>query len=166
MVGFRDLVGDCRYLSADEERAAFAAWRAGDRAAGELIFRSLFRFMLKMTAEYVRRHHVHCREDAEGWATDGLLHAMRKWDPDRGVRFILYARRWILVYLMRGQLQDRIIHIPVGVLQRSRQATAEQIRAAELVKVVNPLGSGESVGRESVVDEVIFREAIARHRAA
>jgi DNA-directed RNA polymerase sigma subunit (sigma70/sigma32) len=162
MVGFRDLVGDCRFLTPAEERDAFARWRAGDAAAGELLFRSVFRFMLGMVRDFCRRNRVRCREDAESWATDGLFHAMRKWDPDRGVRLILYARPWILAYLQRGHLQNRTIHIPLPVLQRYRQTTAAQIAAAELVKTVHPIGTDETVGRESVIDEVIFREEIAR----
>lgn len=135
-VNFRAIVGECRYLDQAEERALFDRWRAGDRDAGELLFRSVFHLMLSMVAEFCAANPVSSRDDAEMWATLGVLHAMRKFDTNRGRRLSTYMRAWVKNYLRRGLGEDRLIHVPVPVLERQRHVNPKYFADAERARAV------------------------------
>lgn len=85
-------------LSADEERELARRVRDEDdgRAAKRLITANL-RFVVKVAAEY-RRYDVPF-QDLVQEGNLGLMRAVEKFDPDRGVRLTTYAAWWIRAYI-------------------------------------------------------------------
>ena len=102
----RRAIGENPMLGADEELALHRAWtERGDTAARDRLVMSHLPLAMKMAARL--SGYGMPPDDMLGYATDGLLTAVDKFDPGRGVRFGTCARPWIkermLVYVMRNR---------------------------------------------------------------
>ncbi len=72
--------------------------RAGDRQAGEELIESHLRSVVKMALKY-RGYGIYLSDlIAEG--NVGLLEAARRFEPERGLRFLTYARHWVRAYML------------------------------------------------------------------
>jgi RNA polymerase sigma factor (sigma-70 family) len=84
----------------------------------------------------------------------GLIHAVDRFEPERGVRFSTYASIWIRQSILRGIAeQARAVRIPVQMLQQvNRYVRAEREMRA-------------SLGRSPTIDEVAGVLEISASRA-
>lgn len=81
-------------LSAEREQEIAIAWRdQGDRAARDELARSHLRLVVKIARDFKRYGLPFADLVAEG--NIGLLHAIDKFEPQRGFRFATYAIWWI-----------------------------------------------------------------------
>lgn len=101
-------------LARDEEYLLLSQAKAGDGEAANRLIAMNQRLVYK----YARRYYVTgaCGdqelEDIMQWGNMGLLEAIKRFDPSRGVRFSTYAVWWVLSYVRRfGILKG----IPFGV---------------------------------------------------
>ncbi|HXE57097.1 MAG TPA: RNA polymerase sigma factor RpoD/SigA [Gemmatimonadales bacterium] len=97
----------------EEERRLGRRARAGDRAAAERLVTANLRFVIA----YVKRFQGRGLDLPELVAigNEGLLRAARRYDPDRGVKFISYAVWWVRQAVMRALAeQTRTVRIPVA----------------------------------------------------
>ncbi|MCH7857591.1 MAG: sigma-70 family RNA polymerase sigma factor, partial [Gemmatimonadetes bacterium] len=76
-----------------EERELARRARAGDKEASERLVTANLRFVIS----YVKKYQGRGLELSElvCIGNEGLLKAVKKFDPDRGVKFISYAVWWI-----------------------------------------------------------------------
>ncbi len=115
-----------------EERALARLAQQGDVAAAERLVTANLRFVIS----YVKKYQGHGLDLAELVAigNEGLLKAVRKFDPDQGVKFISYAVWWVRQAVLKALAeQTRSIRVPLN--QNSallRMTKAEQILAAKL----------------------------------
>jgi len=80
-------------LERDEETALARRWKEGDRAAGDALARANLRHVVAVAMKY-RRYGVPVSElIAEG--NFGVVHALGKFEPERGLRFGTYAKHWV-----------------------------------------------------------------------
>jgi RNA polymerase sigma-32 factor len=85
-------------LSREEEHELARRLRAGDADAGHALVEANLRFVIAVALQY-RRYGISLWElIAEG--SLGLMLAVRKFDPDRGTRFVTYAGYWIRAYVL------------------------------------------------------------------
>jgi RNA polymerase primary sigma factor len=118
--------------TAAEERALARLAQAGDAAAAERLVTANLRFVIS----YVKKYQGHGLDLAELVAigNEGLLKAVRKFDPEQGVKFISYAVWWVRQAVLKALAeQTRSIRVPLN--QNSallRMAKAEQILATKL----------------------------------
>ncbi|MBB5022100.1 sigma-70 family RNA polymerase sigma factor [Desulfurispira natronophila] len=80
-------------LSADEEKALARRIAKGDREAYRILVESNLRFVVKVSMKY-RDIGINLL-DLINEGNVGLLEAARRFDPERGTRFITYAVWWI-----------------------------------------------------------------------
>ncbi|HEX7480910.1 MAG TPA: sigma-70 family RNA polymerase sigma factor [Polyangiales bacterium] len=85
-------------LSREEEHELALRARAGDTHAAHQLVEANLRFAVAVALQY-RRYGIPLAElIAEG--SIGLLLAVRKYDPERGTRFVTYAGYWIRAYVL------------------------------------------------------------------
>jgi RNA polymerase sigma-32 factor len=100
---------------AEHELAVQAA--RGDRVARERLAQSQLRLVVKIAHEYTRAHGNLLDLVQEG--NLGLLHAVEKFDPERGVKLSTYASWWIRAYILRYLLHNaRIVRVGTTPAQR------------------------------------------------
>ncbi len=122
-------------LGREEERELARRAEAGDADAAGRLIASHLRFVIKIARRY--RGSGLPMSDLVQEGTVGLIRAVRRFNPDRGVRLSTYAMWWI-----RSAIQDYVVHswslVRVGttnaqkaMVLRLRQVTAELLGGAE-----------------------------------
>ena len=109
-------IGFSPLLSAKEEKYFSRLSRKGDEDARSRMIQCNLRLVVKMAKRYIRRGLALLDLIEEG--NLGLMHAVEKFDPERGFRFSTYATWWIKQNIERALLnQTRTIRVPVHVLK-------------------------------------------------
>lgn len=91
-------------LSADQERELAVAYRAGDVSAGERLVLANLDVVVKVAFRYHSRMGQLLDLVQEG--NVGLLRALEKYDPTRGVPFSAYARFWVRAMVLRFLMEN------------------------------------------------------------
>lgn len=90
-------IKDYPLLTRDEEVRLAGDYRNGDVEAGQRIVSSNLRFVVKISQSYFHLGYRPLEIIQEG--NMGLVKALTRYDPDKGVRFICYAIWWIKAYI-------------------------------------------------------------------
>lgn len=107
-------IGRARLLSAAEEVELGRRVLTGDEAARRRMIESNLRLVVSIARRYVNRGLQLADLVEEG--NIGLMHAVGKFDPERGFRFSTYASWWIRQAIERAIMnQARTIRVPVHV---------------------------------------------------
>ncbi|MCL4149807.1 UNVERIFIED_CONTAM: hypothetical protein GTU68_018917 [Idotea baltica] len=105
-------------LSREEEHELAIAYKAGDKQAGYRLVMANLRLVLMIAREYQRNAQNVLDLVQEG--NIGLLDAIEKFDPLRGVRFPSYAVYWVRAYMLR-YLINNVRLVKVGTTQAQRK---------------------------------------------
>ena len=118
-------------LSAEEEQVTAALARSGDFAARQRMIERNLRLVVSIAKHHTGRGLPLTDLIEEG--NLGLMHAITKFEPERGFRFSTYASWWIRQSVERAVLQQsRLIRLPVHVVRELNQVLKAQrtLRAA------------------------------------
>src|SRR6266542_2403938 len=117
---------------AEEERRLARRAQAGDEKAAERLVTANLRFVIS----YVKKYQGHGLDLSELVAigNEGLLKAVRKFDPDQGVKFISYAVWWVRQAVLKALAeQTRSVRIPLNQnAALMKMAKIESLLAQEL----------------------------------
>ncbi|MFP6816010.1 MAG: RNA polymerase sigma factor RpoS [Pseudomonadales bacterium] len=109
-------IGFSPLLSADEEKHYSRLALSGDEAGRRRMIESNLRLVVKISRRYLNRGLALLDLIEEG--NLGLIHAVEKFDPERGFRFSTYATRWIRQTIERAIMnQTRTIRLPIHVVK-------------------------------------------------
>ena len=109
-------IGFSPLLTAAEEKRFGRAARKGEAAARRRMIESNLRLVVKISRRYLNRGLPLLDLVEEG--NLGLIHAVEKFDADRGFRFSTYATWWIRQAIERAIMnQTRTIRLPVHVVK-------------------------------------------------
>ena len=109
-------IGVSPLLTASEEVKFARRIRKGDESARHRMIESNLRLVVKIARRYVNRGLPLLDLIEEG--NLGLIHAVKKFDPERGFRFSTYATWWIRQTIERAIMnQARTVRLPIHVIK-------------------------------------------------
>lgn len=117
-----------------EETALWRAYRTErSQAAREALFGFYFPFARKIAMRHFRRNWAGDVEfpDVSQFACAGLLEALDRFDPDRGVPFRAYAARRISGSILDGVSQANEVRGQVSFRKRLRRERAQSLSTAD-----------------------------------
>lgn len=126
-------------LSREEEQALCRRFYGeGDEGARDQLVRAHLRYVVAIALKY-RRYGLPISElIAEG--NFGVVHALRKFEPERGNRFVTYAAYWIRAYILNYIIRSwSLVGVGSGAL---RSKMFFKLRR-ERVRITNLVGEGE-----------------------
>jgi len=126
-------------LTREEELNLCRKWHQGqDNRAREDLVRAHLRYVVAIALKY-RRYGLPLAElIAEG--NFGIVHALSKFEPERGNRFVTYAAYWIRAYILNYIIRSwSLVGVGSGAL---RSKTFFKLRR-EKVRITNLVGEGE-----------------------
>jgi len=143
---YLDEIRRIKLLDAAEEHALAVRVRAGDAEAERHLIEANLRLVISLAKRYVNRGLSLLDLIEEG--NVGLLHAVRKFDPDRGTRFSTYATWWIRQAIVRALAnQARLVRLPVHVelllgqyVKAQRELTQQLTRVPTTAEIAARLG--------------------------
>jgi RNA polymerase sigma-32 factor len=147
-------------LSPEEEHELAVRFRRdGDLAAAHRLVCANLRFVVKVACEY--RGYGLRLADLVQEGNIGLMQAVRKFDPDRGLRLITYAVWWI-----RATIQNFIMKswslVKIGTTQAQRKLF---YKFAQTRNALRNLSGNEALGdiaAEREIDETVVEEMSLR----
>jgi RNA polymerase sigma-32 factor len=140
---YKSLVSSLPLLDREEEVALARRFRENrDPTARDALARSQLRTVVSIALKY-RRYGIDLSElIAEG--NVGLVHALSKFDPERGNRLVTYASHWIRAYILEAVLRSwSIVGGGSGALRTKLFFKLRRERA----RVANLVGEGEEAER-------------------
>ena len=123
-------IGANPLLTPEEELALSRRVRLGDFEARQTMIERNLRLVVNIAKHYLNRGIPLLDLVEEG--NLGLIHALEKFDPERGFRFSTYATWWIRQNIERAIMnQSRTIRLPVHVVKELNQVlrTKRQLEA-------------------------------------
>ena len=134
-------IGNNALLTPDEERALARRVVQGDFEARQRMIEHNLRLVVNIAKHYINRGMALLDLIEEG--NIGLMHALQKFDPERGFRFSTYATWWIRQSIERAIMnQSRTIRLPVHVIKELNV----YLRASRHLE--------SQIGRDPTIDEI------------
>ena len=153
--GYLRAVHEFPYLSADEERDLAARFRRdGDLEAAWRLVTSHLRYVAKVARGY--RGYGLPQEDLLQEGNIGLMKAVKRFDPDVGVRLVSFAMHWIRAEIHEFVLRNwRIVKVATTKAQRKlffNLRGAKQRLGALSREEIDEIASDLAVRPEDVVE--------------
>ena len=137
-------IGHNALLTPDEERRLARLVVQGDFDARQKMIEHNLRLVVNIAKHYINRGMALLDLIEEG--NIGLMHALEKFDPERGFRFSTYATWWIRQSIERAIMnQSRTIRLPVHVIKELNV----YLRAQRHLEA--------QMGREPTMEEIAYQ---------
>jgi len=130
----------------DEQRLARTFCADGDTRAGHRLVTANLRFVVKVAYEY--RSYGFKMSDLIQEGNIGLMKAVQKFDPDKGIRLISYAVWWIRAYIQNYILKSWSL-VKLGTTQAQRKLFFSLARTRRELDKTSVEHGSDSDGRDA-----------------
>ena len=147
-------------LSAEEEfELATRYQRDGDLDAAHRLVCANLRFVVKVAMEY--RGYGLRLLDLVQEGNIGLMQAVRKFDPERGLRLITYAVWWIRAYIQNYIMKSWSL-VKIGTTQAQKKLFYKLAQTRSALRNLTGASSPGEIADELAVDESVVAEMSQR----
>ncbi len=149
-------------LSKEEEKELALRWfYSKDRDAAQKLVVSNLRFVVKIAREYTKYGFKLSELIQEG--NLGLMHAVDKYDPNKGYRLITYAVWWIRAYIQSSVLRSWSI-VKTGTTRLNRKLFSSLQKTKRLLARYSPESpvSQDELAKAFDVDKDEFKQALQK----
>lgn len=149
-------------ISRDEEQELARRWRRqGDINAAHTLICANLRFVVKVAQEY-RSYGVRLADLVQE-GNIGLMLAVKKFDPERGLRLITYAVWWIRAYMQSYIIRSWSL-VKIGTTQAQKKLFYKLNQAREAIRRLTGSEDADAIAenlavREDEVEEMAVRMA-------
>lgn len=152
------MLDDCTPLPAEEQTELARRHQRGDATAGGRLVRSNLRLVVRMARQMPRGRAE--LADLVQAGNVGLLEALERFDPERGVRFTTYAQFWIRAAMLEHLLQA-VPSLNIGSTRAGRRLFFNLHKARHRLEANGEVATVERLAErfEVPVEEVV---ALAR----
>ncbi len=144
-------------LTPEEEKSLTSHFReTGDREAGSRLITSNLRLVIKIALEF-QKYWMKNLLDLIQEGNIGLMHAIRKFDPYRGIKLSYYSSFWIKAYILKF-IMDNWKLVKIGTTQSQRKLfynlkrEKEKLRALGFEPGPKLLAEALNVKEEEVIE--------------
>lgn len=142
-----------KLTTAEEDTLLFRALQAGIET--DRVTATLARHHIKLCWQAARKYAPHQSvDDCLGAAMEGLLMAIRRFDPDRGCRFSTYAVPWVTMkarrWLSNQHTTIRVAEHMIGKATRVRRAYASMHQETGTEPTIDALANATGLSHENV----------------
>jgi RNA polymerase sigma-32 factor len=139
-------------LTPEEEKALSTKFHeTGDQTAGSQLITSNLRLVIKIALEF-QKYWMKNLLDLIQEGNIGLMHAIRKFDPYRGIKLSYYASFWIKAYILKF-IMDNWKLVKIGTTQSQRKLFYNLKREKEKLRAL-----GFEPGPKLLADALNVRE--------
>lgn len=144
-------------LGREQELELALRWKQdGDRVAADTLARANLRHVITIALKY--RHYGVAVSDLIAEGNFGVVHALGKFEPERGIRFVTYSAHWVRAYMLDHVIKTwSVVGGGSGAL---RSRLFFRLRR-ERVRVTNLLGEGEAAEAEIASRLGVTRDQLA-----
>lgn len=147
-------------LSAEEEKQLAVAYRKkGDVEAARKLVTSHLRLVVKIAMEYRKAYYNLLDLIQEG--SVGLMHAVKKFDPEKGARFSYYASWWIRSYILKYIL-DNFRLIKIGTTKEQKKLFYNLMREKQKIEAQGFTADHQTLAKALKVSEKAIDEMTKR----
>ena len=144
------------FLTPEEERTLAEKMRNnGDKEAARKLVTAHLRLVIKIAMEYRRSYYSVLDLIQEG--NVGLLHAVKKFDPDKGARLAHYASLWIRSYILKFIL-DNFRLIKIGTTKEQKKLFYNLMREKQKIEAMGVVPSKQMLSERLDVSEASVEE--------
>ena len=143
-------------LTAEQEHELAARYqRYGDLDAAQRLICANLRFVVKVALEY--RGYGLRLLDLVQEGNIGLMQAVRKFDPERGLRLITYAVWWIRAYIHNYIMKSWSL-VKIGTTQAQKKLFYKLAQTRSALRSLTGAASAAEVADELEVDQAVVEE--------
>jgi RNA polymerase sigma-32 factor len=143
-------INQYQLLTAEEERKLARKFGHGDFRAGHQLVTSNLRFVVKVAYEY--RSYGIRMADLIQEGNIGLMKAVQKFDPEKGIRLISYAVWWIRAYVQNYILKSWSL-VKLGTTQAQRKLFFSLARTRRELEKMNR-GDGTMINVDAIAQRL------------
>jgi RNA polymerase sigma-32 factor len=150
-------IGRYEILSKEEQNALALRFKMqGDNEARRQLMTSNLRLVAKIAMDFSKQSKENVLDLIQE-GNVGLLKAMNKFDPHRGIKFSYYASYWIKAYILKFIMENRKL-VKIGTTQNQRKLfyqlnkEAHKLRAMGVKPETKTLADRLGVDEEDVIE--------------